>query len=261
MATSFEYSAQAATYDSTRAASPSVLGPIAEALGRPDCDGLLLDVGGGTGNYAAALTRLDWRPIVVDRNQAMLTVAERKALPVVRGDAASLPVPSGSVDAVMFVSMLHHVPDWKVALSEAQRVVRVGGRVVVMGFAREHLYVHGVEDYFPVTLDHFASGHQTLAELRAELPGAREFQVLYEDQVDGSLAALAREPARMLDADVRRQTSFVEWAAANQPDELTSGLAQLELDLSNGLRPQDRHLDQRRAIGDALVFAWTAPGP
>lgn len=259
MATSFEYSTQAATYDSTRDASPSVVGPLAEALGQPSGDALLLDVGGGTGNYAVAMAGLGWHPTVVDRNQAMLAATAAKGLAGVCGDASCLPVPTGSVDAVMLVSMLHHVPDWRIALSEAQRVVRRGGRVVLMGFVREHLWVHGIEDYFPETREHFATCHQTLAELRSALPGARELRVVYEDQVDGSLAALAREPERMLDAEIRRQTSFVEWAQLNRPDELTTGLSQLAQDLARGGRPQDRHTEGRRALGDALVFAWNAP--
>lgn len=259
VATSFEYSRQAATYDSTRDASPSVVGPLSEALGPPANEARLLDVGGGTGNYAVAMAGLGWHPVVVDRNRAMLEAAARKRLPTVCGDAAVLPVPTSSVDAVMLVSMLHHVPDWQAALAEARRVVRPGGRVALMGFVREHLWVHGVEDYFPATRDHFAAGHQALAEVRAALPGARELRILYEDQVDGSLAALARRPERMLDAGMRRQTSFVEWAQLNEPDELAAGLDALARDLAAGERPQDRHPDARRALGDALVFAWPAP--
>lgn len=203
---------------------------------------------------------LGWHPVVVDRNQEMLAAAARKGLKAVHGDAASLPIPSASVEAVMLVSMLHHVPDWQNALAEAQRVIRPGGRVVVMGYVREHLFIHGIEDYFPQTRDHFAAGHQTLADLRGALPGACELQVLYEDQIDGSLAALARDPGRMFDADLRRQTSFIEWAQLNRPDELATGLARLEMDLAAGERPQDGHPEGRRRMGDALVFSGAPVG-
>ena len=54
MATRHDYARQARTYDRTRAASPSVLGPLRAALGAAP-GRRLLDVGGGTGNYASAL--------------------------------------------------------------------------------------------------------------------------------------------------------------------------------------------------------------
>ncbi len=49
-----DYDAWAKTYDETRGTSPSVLGPIAEALGKP-AGRSLLDIGGGTGNFARLL--------------------------------------------------------------------------------------------------------------------------------------------------------------------------------------------------------------
>lgn len=259
MATTFEYSNQARTYDATRAASPSVLTPLVDALGTPVRGARLLDVGGGTGNYSAALASSGWRPFVVDRNRGMLERAAAKALPVVRADAAALPVPDGSVDAVILVSMLHHVPDWEVALDEARRVVRPGGVVALMVYAREHLFVHGLEDYFPTTQAHFAHGHQTHGELLGALPGAQVTLVDYRDTVDGSLAALARVPERVLDAGIRRQTSFFEWAEREQPDETADGLRRLADDVRAGRRPQDRHGTARAEIGDGFVIAWTAP--
>jgi len=259
MATSFEYSTQALTYDTTRAASPSVLGPLRQALGAPVGDGSLLDVGGGTGNYAAALRDHGWRPVVVDRNAGMLGAAAAKGLAVARADAASLPTAAGSVDAVMLVSMLHHVPDWRVALAEARRVVRPGGVVAVMAYAREHLLAHGIEDYFPETRDHVAVGHQPRRDLLAVLPGAEELPVRYDDLVDGSLAALGRRPELVLDPELRRQTSFIELAERERPEELARGLARLASDLEAGIRPQDRGAALREEIGDALVLAWRAP--
>lgn len=258
MATTFEYSNQAKTYDTTRAASPSVTAPVAAALGAPTGAARLLDVGGGTGNYALALAASGWRPVVIDRNRAMVDVAAHKGLPVGQSDAAALPVATGSVDAVVLISMLHHVPDWGSALAEARRVVRPGGVVAAMVYAREHLYVHGLEDYFPTTQAHFAAGHQRADELHAALAGAEVTVVHYTDHVDGSLAALARTPELVLDPAVRRQTSFFEWAAREQPDETARGLAELEADLVAGGQPQERHAARRAEIGDAFVVAWTA---
>lgn len=258
MATSFEYSRQAQTYDTTRAASPSVLGPIRAALAGASV-GRLLDVGGGTGNYSRALAVDGWEPLVVDRNVAMLRVAATKGIAICQGDAAALPVPDASFDAVALISMLHHVPDWPDALDEAQRAVAPGGVVAAMVFTSEQLGTMGVDRYFPRTLAHFVAGHATADELRAAMPGATEHLVHYTDLVDGSLAALARHPELLLDEDRRRQTSFVEWASDHEHEELASGTAQLAADLAAGLRPQDTHAEERAEIGDATVFAWTRP--
>ncbi|HET8929083.1 MAG TPA: class I SAM-dependent methyltransferase [Acidimicrobiales bacterium] len=258
MATSFEYSTQARTYDTTRAASPSVTAPLAAALGAPTGAARLLDVGGGTGNYAVALAEFGWRPVVVDRNRAMLEVAVDKGVAGVQSDAAALPVATASVDAVVMISMLHHVPDWRAALGEARRVIRPGGVAAIMVYAREHLFVHGIEDYFPTTQAHFAAGHQTRSELAEVLPDAAVSFVFYDDQIDGSLAALGRSPERVLDPDLRRQTSFFEWAEREQPDETARGLSQLAADLRAGHRLEGRHASERAAIGDAWLIAWPA---
>lgn len=258
VATSFDYSQQAQTYDTTRAASPSVLGPLRQALaGRPV--GTLVDLGGGTGNYAQELAAEGWRTTVVDRNGAMLARAADKGLPVCRADIAHVPFPDQAVDAAMIVSMLHHVPDWATALAEAHRVVRPGGVVALMGYTRSHMAADVVAQYFPLAMAHFTGTHQTRDELLAALPGAEEIPVFYDDLVDGSMAALGRQPELILDPGRRRQTSFIEWVSLQHPEELQAGLARLEHDLSTGARPQDANRDSRAVIGDATVFAWTRP--
>lgn len=257
MATRHDYSRQAVTYDRTRSASPTIVGLLVEALG--PSGGRLLDVGGGTGNDAAALAERGWGPVVVDHSAAMLARAADKGLPVAAGDASRLPVPDASVDAVSLISMLHHVPDWSAALSEARRAVAPGGRVVLLAFAREHLAVHWVVSYIFTAAQHVAGMHQTLAELRAALPGAAVRPVLYRDVADGSMAALCRHPELLLDPEVRAQTSFFEWAEDHVPDKTASGLARLARALAAGERPQDEGAARRAAIGDAVIISWRRP--
>lgn len=260
MASRHDYSRQAQTYDTTRAASPSVLGPLVEVLG--STTGALLDVGGGTGNYAVALDAvLGTGSVVVDRSAEMLAVAASKGLRTVRADAQTLPFADSSVQAALFVSMLHHVVGWGAALAEARRVVCPGGVVAVFAFAREHLEVHWATGYFPVTSAAFLDGHQSMADLTAALPGGSAVPVFYDDLVDGSLAAMCRHPESLLDAGARRQTSFFERAARDHPAELAAGLAHLEADLADGRAPRDEAAELRRTLGDATLFTWTRPGP
>ena len=193
-----DYSNQARTYDETRAASPSVLGPLREALeGAPGRR--LVDVGGGTGNYSRALRDEGWDPLVVDREPAMLARAAAKGLETLEGDAQKLPLPDDSADAVMLVSMLHHVEDPTAAIAEAQRILRPGGRLALMIWTREDIDEMWLTDYFPSTRAWTAASHHTLAEHLEMLPGARRIEIVYRDLEDGSLGALAAHPEKLAD--------------------------------------------------------------
>jgi SAM-dependent methyltransferase len=236
-----------------------VLGPLAAALeGAPGRE--LVDVGGGTGNYALALREKGWEPLVIDLNRAMLARAEAKGLRTLQADAAALPLPDENADAVMLVSMLHHVPDWRAALREARRILRSGGRLALMGWTREHMeHVTWLREYFPSMSDWLTLDHPTLSDLEIELPGAQTLRVEFGDLEDGSLSALQRRPELLLDPGWRRQTSYFEKLERRFPDELESGLAKLRADLDGGENPDQRVAAARAAWGDAAVLAWRKP--
>jgi SAM-dependent methyltransferase len=247
-----DYSRQARTYDETRAASPSVLGPLREALrGAPGPR--LVDVGGGTGNYSLALRADGWEPLVVDRQPEMLAHAAAKGLETLEADAQRLPLPDASADAVMLVSMLHHVENPAAALAEAQRILRPQGRLALMVFTREDVADTWLEDYFPSTRAWMDESHPTLAALQTLLPGARRIPVTYTDLEDGSLAALAGHPEKLADPRWHRQTSFFERLEREWPDELRAGLERLRADLTASRAP--------RRPGPATVLATGQPTP
>ncbi|MFB6281876.1 MAG: class I SAM-dependent methyltransferase, partial [Haloferacaceae archaeon] len=87
---------------------------------------------GGAGRGVRALDPP--APVVIDAAPGMCRRARRRGLPAARGDAASLPVADGAVDAVLIVDALHHLPDRRGALAEAGRVLRPGGVLVVREF-------------------------------------------------------------------------------------------------------------------------------
>jgi SAM-dependent methyltransferase len=242
-----DYAKQARTYDETRGASPSVLGPLREALA--DAPGTrLLDVGGGTGNYAAALRDDGFVPIVCDREPAMLARAAAKGLETVEADAQSLPFEDASFDAVMCVSMLHHVDDRPRALAEQRRVLRPGGRGALMLYTREDIQAAWYHDYFPSTRAWMDASHPRLADLLGLLPGARRIELVFRDLDDASLAALSAFPEKILDPAWRRQTSYFERLARDNPDELATGLERLRADIASGNPPH--------GTGTATVLAW-----
>ena len=247
-----DYSNQARTYDDTRAASPSVLGPLRAALhGAPGWR--LADIGGGTGNYAQALRDDGWDPVVVDREPAMLARAEAKGLNTIAGDAQALPLEDECVDAAMLVSMLHHVQDPGLALAEARRVLRPGGRLAILVFTREDLSGLWFYDYFPSLNVWVDAAHMTLAEHLALLPGSRRIGVEFTDLQDAHLAALAAFPELVADPAFHRQTSVFEWLERDHPDEARDGLARIRSELENGRAPN------RPGRATVLAYAKTRP--
>ncbi len=104
------------------------------------------DLGCGTGALAADLAPRVRNVVAVDQSLAMLRAA-RKRLAGVRNvrieEAAleSLPLPDGSCDAAILSLVLAYLHDPEPALREAARILRPGGRLVVVEAAR-----HGDED-------------------------------------------------------------------------------------------------------------------
>ncbi|WP_214415411.1 class I SAM-dependent methyltransferase [Sphaerisporangium fuscum] len=111
----------------------------------PPAPARVLDVGGGTGVHAEWLAADGYEVELLD--PVPLHVERAGRLPGVRarlGDARELPVPDESVDAVLLLGPLYHLPDRADrlrALAEARRVVRPGGPVAAATINR-HAAVH-----------------------------------------------------------------------------------------------------------------------
>ena len=106
----------------------------------------LLDVGGGPGTYAAPLASRGYRVHLVDPVPLHVEQARQAAGRVLAsgftaalGDARELPEPAESQDAVLLFGPLYHLTEAahrRQALSEAQRVLRPGGRLLAMAVSR-----------------------------------------------------------------------------------------------------------------------------
>lgn len=97
----------------------------------------VLDLGTGTGSMAAELAPAVARVIAVDREQAMLDAASARLeglenVEILRASLHDLPLPAASVDAALCLLVLHHQQAPETVLAEARRVIRPGGRLVIL---------------------------------------------------------------------------------------------------------------------------------
>jgi ArsR family transcriptional regulator len=127
----------------------------------------LLDVGTGTGRMLELFGPRIARGVGVDLSREMLAVArahlERAGLRhchVRQADMYQLPFPSASFDAVLVHQVLHYAETPGDAVAEAARVLRPGGRLLVIDFER-----HDVET---LRADH---AHRRLGFDEAEVVG------------------------------------------------------------------------------------------
>jgi SAM-dependent methyltransferase len=124
----------------------------AEILQRalPEAPAVIADIGGGPGRYARWLAELgytvehrDVTPLHVDQARALGVRGMRAAV----ADARQLDLPGGSVDALLLLGPLYHLPeraDRLSALREAARVVRPGGAVFAAAISRWAPRLHGL---------------------------------------------------------------------------------------------------------------------
>ncbi len=102
----------------------------------------LLDIGTGTGRILQLLAPHIGVGLGIDQSTEMLNVARAnldktslRNCQVRQGDMYRLPVPESAYDAAIFHNVLHFADDPGAALGEAARVLRPGGRLVVIDFA------------------------------------------------------------------------------------------------------------------------------
>ena len=104
--------------------------------------GVHLDIGTGTGRILTLLAPRVRQSVGIDNSRAMLAIARDAAISAgYRGvslrlaDMYNLPMPAGSVDLVTIHLVLHYADAPERAIAEAARVLRPGGRLIIIDFA------------------------------------------------------------------------------------------------------------------------------
>jgi demethylmenaquinone methyltransferase / 2-methoxy-6-polyprenyl-1,4-benzoquinol methylase len=163
----------------------------------------VLDVATGTGLLARAALRVVGQSGVVvgvDPSRGMLGEQSRKATVVhlVQGRAEALPFESGRFDALTMGFALRHVADLGVTFKEYLRVLKPGGRVVILEVSRPASPL--ARWLFRVYLQRLAP---LLARLRTRNPHAAMLMRYYWDTIDECVP-----PGVIL--DVLKQSGFVD---------------------------------------------------
>ncbi|MDQ6606433.1 MAG: methyltransferase domain-containing protein [Actinomycetota bacterium] len=116
----------------------------------------VLDIGSGPGLLAHELAHAvgpEGSVAGIDLSENMLALARelepgpgQAAITLAVADAGELPFPPASFDAVLSTQVYEYVPDMPRALAEARRVLRPGGRILILDTDWDSLVWHATDE-------------------------------------------------------------------------------------------------------------------
>jgi len=148
-----DYSSIAAYYDKARPAPSDFWISAIVRAGKMEPGSRVLDVGSGTGRFTIRIARKSGAHVfALENSPAMLDKALNRdsvrRIHWVLGDARSLPFRRESFDTVYMTMVLHHIGSPEIVLTELQRLLRPGGRCVVLTTSHSAIRSHTLR-HFP----------------------------------------------------------------------------------------------------------------
>jgi len=151
---------------------------LAEALLRLLPPMVIADLGAGEGGFALLLAERAKKVIAVDTSAKMIEVGREQALrhgikniEFRLGDMEEVPIRDGRIDLVFFSQSLHHALHPERAVSEAKRILRPGGRIVILDLAK-----HRFEEARELYADEWLGFSESELESMLEEAGFTEVQ-------------------------------------------------------------------------------------
>lgn len=157
---------------------------LTEALLRLMPPLVIADLGTGEGAFALLLAQRAKKVIAVDSSEKMLGVGRAQAnqygaknIEFRLGDMEDLPIRTATVDLVFFSQSLHHALHPERALHEAWRILRRGGRIVVLD-----LLQHRFEEARAIYADEWLGFSEAELEAMLESAGFTDVQASVVDK-------------------------------------------------------------------------------
>ena len=227
-------------YDHTRHADPFLTQQIFTLLA-PESDGIVLDVGCGTGNYTLALAHRGVTLFGIDQSDRMIETAQAKDTEQLVqwrvANVEALPFPNHLFAGAFCLLALHHFSHLKQAMREVSRVLH-RGHLVIFTATPEQMQHYWLTTYFPgmmarsmVQMPRFEQICEALTEAGFDHIKSEPYVVQAEVQ-DGFLYAAKHHPSRYLDPEFRAGISSFRLLA--EPTELVEGCQQLAKDIASG---------------------------
>ncbi|VAX09438.1 2-methoxy-6-polyprenyl-1,4-benzoquinol methylase [hydrothermal vent metagenome] len=150
---------------------------------------VLVDLAGGTGDIAIRLIRPGNHVYIVDPSVAMMRVGlQRHGLPCIAAPAEQMPFPDTSVDTLTIAFGIRNVTEMEPALTEMVRVLKPGGRCLILEFSKPQWWLKPFYDWHSfwiiprlgAWIARQPAAYQYLVESIRKFPDQQEMKALLE---------------------------------------------------------------------------------
>jgi ubiquinone/menaquinone biosynthesis C-methylase UbiE len=190
----------------------------------------ILEVGCGTGHWLEVLSGRGYRVVGLDASRSMVNQAKSKIphAALVHGHAEALPWQAASFERIFCINAFHHFSDKTSFMTEARRVLRRGGSLMIIGLdPHTDCNRWWIYDYFP----------QVVAMDKGRYPPTHELRKLMSESgfVDSCTVEaqhlLLHVPAHMALEQGRLDKTVTSQLALLTDDEYIDGIRRLQRDI------------------------------
>ena len=233
------YNAIGYSYNNTRKPDPEIYKQLCELL-VPEVGSYYLDIGCGTGNYTGLFLKDGFNIIGVDPSELMIKKA-KKVYPKgtwKTGRAEITGLEKESVQGIVATLTIHHWENLGTSFKELNRVLKVGGKLVIFTSTPFQMKKYWLNHYFPKMME--KSIHQmpsldtivnALSETNFRVEQLEKYFVT-PDLQDYFLFSGKQRPFLYLNPKVRSGISSFSLLSLRQ--EVEEGLSRLKSDIADG---------------------------